>query len=312
MVLLSNVSLKPYSTLRAGGAAEYLGIVRSSDELATVAAVAQVGHIRTTILGGGSNILPSDDGVAGLVLVNRAHEIDISGDGIVTVDTGCPIQDVFLRTAQVGLSGLQFAVGVPGSIGGALVSNAGAYRSSIGELLTELEVVADGKRRWVAPDWLGLSYRDSRLRKDQSLQAVMLRARMKLTRGSARTVFAEARDYQRQRISKQPPSPSAGSFFKNVYNQDLADKLPGLTEGMRKAGVVPAGFLIEACGLKGYRHGGAMFGERHANFILNVGGASAFEIRTLAGVAKKRVEVAFGVKIEEEVLYLGDWSRFQD
>jgi UDP-N-acetylmuramate dehydrogenase len=122
--------------------------------------------------------------------------------------------------------------------------------------------------------------------------------------------FDEAREYQRQRIGKQPPPASAGSFFKNVLDKALADSLDTLTEGMKKAGVVPAGYLIEACGLKGHRLGGAMLARKHANFILNVGGASATEIRDLAEFTKSRVRERFGVELEEEVLFLGDWSQY--
>jgi UDP-N-acetylmuramate dehydrogenase len=128
--------------------------------------------------------------------------------------------------------------------------------------------------------------------------------------GGAKAIYDEAREYQRQRISKQPPPASAGSFFKNVQHPELAETLPGLSDGMRKAGVVPAGFLIEAAGLKGFRLGGAMLGSKHANFILNVGKASAFEIRRLADHAKTVVLEKFGIQLEEEVLYLGNWDRY--
>ncbi|MCC7231183.1 MAG: hypothetical protein IT203_12390, partial [Fimbriimonadaceae bacterium] len=113
-----------------------------------------------------------------------------------------------------------------------------------------------------------------------------------------KAIYDEAREYQRQRISKQPPSASAGSFFKNVNDPDLAQTLPGLSDGMREAGVVPAGFLIEAVGLKGFRMGGAMQGARHANFILNVGNATATEIRRLALFTKGKVRETFGVELE--------------
>ncbi|RYG20537.1 hypothetical protein EON82_20105, partial [bacterium] len=129
----------------------------------------------------------------------------------------------------------------------------------------------------------------------------------RLPHGEPKKIYDEAREYQRQRISKQPPSPSAGSFFKNVVDADLAQGIPGLTDGMRAAGVVPAGFLIQECGLKGHRIGGAMLGVRHANFLLNVGGAKASDLRALAAYARERVLEKFGVALEEEVLYIGRW-----
>ncbi len=303
-----NVSLQPYTTLKAGGRAERFLIVRTSHELANACIAAQREGVATTILGSGSNVLPSDNGVAGLVIMNFARRISIARTGEVLADTGCAFQDLFLKASQAGLQGLEFAVGIPGTLGGALVSNAGAYRSSVSEFLTELEIVSDAARQWVQPSFMHFSYRDSLLRSTAGLQCALVRVRMQMPRGSKKEIYDEAREYQRQRISKQPAQASAGSFFKNVNDRALADLLPGLPKGLREAGVVPAGFLIEAVGLKGYRRGGAMFGLRHANFMLNVSNASASEIRDLAEFGKAEVLRRFSVRLEEEVLYLGKWT----
>lgn len=306
----SGVSLAPYTTLKAGGAAEFFHIARSVDEVAETALNAQQRGIATTVLGSGSNMLPSDAGVPGLVMLNLASNISIESDGTVTADTGIAFQDLFLKTVQNGLKGLEFAVGIPGTLGGALVSNAGAYRSNVSEFMLGLEVVYEGKRQWVDASFMQFSYRDSILRRPNPPQCTMLRAKMRLPKGDIKASFDEAREYQRQRIGKQPPQASAGSFFKNVLNKELAESLDTLTEGMKKNGVVPAGYLIEACGLKGHRIGGAMMAKRHANFILNVGGATATDIRRLAEHTNKVVQDKFGVTLEEEVLYLGDWSGY--
>lgn len=306
----SQVPLRLYTTLRAGGKAERFTHVSDVAELAEAIQLAHKEDWPLTILGSGSNMLPSDDGVPGLVVLNQARRIAVAKTGEVLADTGCLFQELFLKTAQAGLHGLEFAVGIPGTLGGALVSNAGAYRSNVSEFITRLEVVHDGERKWVEPSFMEFSYRDSLLRSPNPPKVGVLRVEMRLPVGQSKAIYDEAREYQRQRISKQPPPASAGSFFKNVLHEDLAQSLPGLSDGMRKAGVVPAGFLIEAAGLKGYRLGGAMQGARHANFILNVGNASAFEIRRLAIFTKSVVKEKFGVELEEEVLYLGDWSKF--
>lgn len=285
-------------------------VARTADEFAEASQHAQRMGRHVTILGYGSNILPSDDGVPGLVLLNLARRIEIASEGNLVADTGCMFQDLFLKTTQAGLKGFEYAVGIPGTLGGALVSNAGAYRSCVAEFLTELEIVFEGKREWVAPSFMEFSYRDSILRRPDPPQCAVICVRMRLPGGDRKGSYDEAREYQRQRISKQPPPASAGSFFKNVSDRGLAESLEGLPIALRQVGVVPAGYLIEACGLKGYRQGGAMFGMRHANFILNVGGASAFAIRDLATLAKKRVREKFGLELDEEVLYLGDWSRY--
>jgi len=307
-----NQSLKPFTTLRAGGTAETFMFAQSVDDLASIAEHAQRDDWHMTILGCGSNVLPSDSGVEGLVVVNRADSIEVSADGTVTVDSGCGFQELFLKTVQAGLSGLEFAVGIPGTVGGALVSNAGAYRSNISEFLTSIEVVFEGKRKWVEPAFMEFSYRDSILRRTTPPQCVLVQMKFRLPIGNQKSSYDEAREYQRQRISKQPPPASAGSFFKNVNNRVLASSLETLSPKMQDAGVVPAGFLIENAGLSGTRHGGVMVGRRHANFLLNVADASATEIRQLAGLVKRKVNERYGVSLEEEVLYLGDWSLFKE
>ncbi|MDR3692412.1 MAG: UDP-N-acetylmuramate dehydrogenase [Fimbriimonas sp.] len=303
------MSLKPYTTLRAGGAAEQFVVARSADDMASISEYAHRHDLPVTYLGYGSNVLPSDDGVPGLTVLNRSSRIEIDRNGTVRAETGCSFQDLFLKSVQSGLRGLEFAVGIPGSLGGALVSNAGAYRSCVSEFLTELEIVLDGTRQTVSPSWMEFSYRNSILRRAKPPRCALLSVTMKLPKGDPKRSYDEAREYQRQRIGKQPPSPSAGSFFKNVNDSVLAESLETLPPALKVAGVVPAGYLIEQAGMKGYRFGGAMMGRRHANFVLNVKNATAAEIYHLAESVKKRVARRFGVCLEEEVLYLGDWSR---
>lgn len=300
------VSLAPYTTLRAGGPAERFAIAKTADEMAELVRE----ESQFFVLGWGSNLLPSDAGMPGLVVLNLASAISVSASGEVEADAGCSFQELFLKTAQAGLRGLEFAVGIPGTLGGALVSNAGAYRSNVSEFLTEIELMESGERRWVDPSWMSFSYRDSRLRQPGATPTALLRVRLRLPKGEPKAIYDEAREYQRQRIGKQPPPASAGSFFKNVVNAELAQRIDGLTDGMRKAGVIPSGFLIEAVGLKGFRLGGARLAPRHANFMTNTGRATATEIRSLAEHARDKVFDRFGVNLEEEVLYLGDWSRY--
>lgn len=304
--------LKSFTTLRAGGPAESFFIARTADDLANIVETAQRDDWPTTVLGWGSNVLPSDAGVSGLVVCNRADRITVSNDGEVHAESGCSFQELFLKTAQAGLHGLEFAVGIPGTLGGALVSNAGAYRSNVSEFLTAIEVVFEGNRQWVEPGFMHFSYRDSILRRPDPPQCAIVSVKFQMPNGDPKTIYDEAREYQRQRIGKQPPSASAGSFFKNVYDADLAESLRNLPQKMKAAGVVPAGYLVEHTGLQGTRHGGAEVSRRHANFLLNTRNATATEIRQLAGLVKRKVSEQFGVTLEEEVLYLGDWSGYQE
>ena len=305
-----NVSFKTYTTLMAGGNAAYLCDIHDVNIFARAAAEAQTRGLPHIILGSGSNILPSDKGYAGLVLVNHCREMRFSAKESYA-ECGCWFQDVSMRAAQAGLSGLEFAVGIPGTLGGALVSNAGAYQSSIGELLTEVELVREGKRRWEKPEYLEFQYRDSLLRRSDPPAIALLAVKMQLTPKTQIEIYNKARDLQVQRISKQPPHPSAGSFFKNVRDPELAQRVEGLAPMLREKGVIPSAVLIEQCGLKGATIGRARISERHANFICNLGGATAWDIRSLARLAKERVMEKFGTELEEEALYLGDWSDWE-
>jgi UDP-N-acetylmuramate dehydrogenase len=296
--------LSRHTTLRVGGPADLFLYARDRDTLAEVASVGQRLNLPILFLGEGSNVCIGDTGIRGLTIRNACRNVDIGP--LTRVECGCNFMRLFLVTMRAGLSGLEFAVGIPGTVGGALVSNAGAYRSNICDLVRQVEVVEQGERRWVNPEWMEFSYRDSRLRRDGGKPAVLLCADLQLSPGNKTQIRLRAKDFQYQRILKQPWEPSAGSWFKNVLDRDLAESLPTLPRAMKEAGVVPAGYLTEACGLKGFAIGGAMIAPRHANFIVNRGGASASDLRAVAEIAKQRVLQKFGVCLEAEVMCIGD------
>lgn len=296
-----------HTTLRVGGPAALFYKVRDLEEFAQIAQWCQQNGVPTFIMGHGSNILVSDRGIPALVLYNACERVEIGEE--TYAQTGISFRELFLKTAQKHLSGLEFAVGIPGTLGGALVSNAGAYRHNIADRVIALEVVSEGERRWVPPEWMEFSYRGSKLRRPNAPHTALLSVRLRLTPDSRLAILSRARQLQRQRIEKQPPESSAGSFFKNVYSNDLAERVTNLPATLREAGVVPAGFLIEACGLKGYALGGAAVSHKHANFLINRGWATATDFRRLADLIKARVYEQFGVWLEEEVLTVGDWSE---
>lgn len=308
--LQRDVLLAPYTTLRVGGPADYFLTVTRAEDLADAVVGAQRRSFPYFLLGGGSNICVSDKGVRGLVILNLCDRCEI---GTTTrVDCGHNLMSAFLKSARAGLSGLEFAVGIPGSVGGALVSNAGAYRQNIDRLVRSLYVVEGGNAKRVGAEWMEFSYRDTRLRKPGRKPAVVVSVTLELTPKPRREILARARDNQRQRIFKQPWNPSAGSFFKNVADPALAQIVPDLPIPLRESGVVPAGFLIQACGGKGLTVGGAQITGRHGNIFVNRGGATASDFRRLAETVKGRVRDRFGVDIEEEVLCVGDWSGWDD
>lgn len=303
-------SLAPWTTLRAGGPAEMFALARSHQELVELVCHVHGSDQPLTLLGWGSNVLPSSSGVQGSVVVNQAEELTISPEGRVVASSGISFQKLFLKTAQAGLTGLEFAVGVPGTLGGALVSNAGAYRGSIGDYVIGIKAVHEGRLIEAGPELLQLSYRDSILRRPNPPRLIITQVVLQLAPGSPKRIYDLARENQRQRISKQPPPASAGSFFKNVNDRALAESLRGLPDPLKQAGVVPAGYLIEQAGLKGHRQEGCCFHPKHANFIVNMGGATPEAIRRLAEHAKRMVKEACGAELEEEVLYIGDWAGF--
>ena len=297
--------LSRYTSLRVGGTARLYVPCFNTDDLAEAAAAVQLTGTNHLILGGGSNVCISDAGFPGVVIHNLSNTLQIGE--ITQVDCGFNFMQLFQKSAFASLSGLEFAVGIPGSVGGALVSNAGAYRKDIKGLVRAIEVVEGGIRKVVGPEWMEFSYRDSRLRSGLREPALLVSVTLNLIPGNRRKIIEEARDYQRQRISKQPWYPSAGSFFKNVNDFELAQSLATLTDGMKKNGVVPAGFLSDACGCRGLKLGGAEISERHGNFVINRAGATARDIFNLTREVKQRVASQFGVELEEEVMLVGEF-----
>jgi len=300
-----------HTTLKVGGPARWFWAASDIEILAQVLALCARRDIPYLFIGHGSNLLMSDAGYDGLVIQNRCKGCEVGEE--TRAESGVSFGSLFMQTARAGFSGLEWAIGIPGTVGGALVSNAGAYRGNIGPLVRSVRVFTDGRDQTVGPQWMEFSYRDSRLRRAGIGRTVILSCTLHLAEhGDPDTILAHAKEYQAQRRAKQPYAPSAGSFFKNVNDKALAESLPHLPAGMKAAGVVPAGFLSEACGLKGLRVGGAEVSPTHANFLVNAGGATASDLRTLACRVKAAVQERFGVALEEEVLYVGDWNNWSE
>ncbi len=296
-----------HTTLKVGGPARWFWAASDVEELAQVLRFCAENSVPYLFIGHGSNLLMSDFGYDGLVIQNRCKGCVVGKE--TRAESGVSFGSLFLQTARAGYEGLEWAIGIPGTVGGALVSNAGAYRGNIGPLVSSVRVFSNGRDQTVGPEWMEFSYRDSRLRRAGIGSTVVLSCTLRLTeRGEPDTIIAHAKEYQAQRRAKQPYAPSAGSFFKNVQSRALAESLDTLPSGMKAAGIVPAGFLSELCGLKGLRVGGAEVSEKHANFLINAGGATASDLRTLAEQVKAVVFERFDVALEEEVLYVGDWS----
>jgi len=295
--LQRDVCLAPYTTFRIGGPADFLYLAGSADGLAAAVLATREAGLPCTILGQGSNVLVGDRGVRGLVIVNRAGARRWSEDGTVWVETGAALGDVVEEAAAHGRSGVEHFVGIPGTVGGALWQNvhflSPAPRRertvSIAEVFESCEVLtAGGERRTVGAGYVRFGYDDSVF---QHRPDVALAATFRLGAGEPAAVRRVMAENLLWRAEKHPPLdvfPSAGSVFRKV-------------EGMG------AGRLVEACGLKGQRSGGAQISPHHANIIVNLGGASARDVLALVERAQRAVLERFGVRLEPEIRLLGEF-----
>ncbi len=309
-----NEPMARHTTLRVGGPARYFYPATDLDTLAAILPALSEAGIPYLFVGHGSNLLMSDRGFDGVVIQNRCKKTVIDGaTGAVHAECGASLGSLFMQTQRAGLAGLEWGIGIPGTVGGALVSNAGAYRGNIGPLVRRVRAFFEGTVSEFGPEWFGFSYRDSRLRNETPPRTVVLSVDLQLTPAAdPDAVFAAAKRYQSERRAKQPLEPSAGSYFKNVQSRALADRFDDLAPALKEAGVVPTGFLSMKAGCPGWREGGAMVSEKHGNFLVNAGGATATDFRRLADRVKARVLDEFGVTLEEEVLAVGDWGEYEE
>jgi len=273
------------TSLKIGGPAEALATISDCQEITQVLAFAQNNNLPWRILGKGSNVLISDDGVAGITLIlgDSFRRLEKTGPLEIIAGAASALPAVSHFCQQNGLSGLEFAAGIPGSVGGAVLTNAGAFGGQLADCLDAIDLcAADGPRTLPAGE-LRFTYRAWLDAAKWRGQAVIVAARFVLRPDEPAAIAARMENYRRQRHERQPHGvASAGSFFKNP---------PGDS----------AGRLIDACGLKGLRVGNAMVSPEHANFLVNTGAASAADMRELARQVRETVFNRHGVRLEEEV-----------
>jgi UDP-N-acetylmuramate dehydrogenase len=286
--LQSGAPLAPYTAARIGGPAEYLLTVRSAAELEQAVGMLWELELEFRILGGGSNVLVADEGVSGVVVLNQARSVRFE-DQSVHAESGAVLGTVARRAVERGLSGLEWAATVPGTIGGAVVGNAGAHGGDTAGSLEQAEILhrQEGRSSWGA-EQLEFSYRESWLKRNPG-QAVVLAASFGLEPSEPELAKAKMQEFIDYRRKTQPTGASLGSMFKNPEGDY-------------------AGRLIEAAGLKGERRGGAEISSVHANFFVNHGDASASDVYGLIETARERVADQFGVDLELEIELLGDWE----
>ena len=279
------VALSRYTTLGTGGPARWFDLPESAEQLGARLAWADSEGLPVAVVGLGSNLLVADDGFPGLV-VKLSGELARAGaaDGLLTAGGGAPLAVCLHRTRAAELGGLEFVCAIPGTVGGGIWMNAGAYGGDIASVLERALVVDAGGAAWRAPAELGLRYRSSGLRPGQVVAAAEFRLEPRAAVEIKSTVAA----MQAQRKAAQPTNKRTfGSVFKNPEHE------------------LTAGRMLEACGLRGFAIGGAQISPKHANFIENAGEARTADAVALIAEARRRAREQFGVVLQPEVQLLG-------
>ena len=284
--VLENAPMSRYTTFRVGGLADVLFLPASVEELQQALAAAKAQGIPVCLIGNGSNLIVRDGGIRGLVIVLGEPFSEVRVEGMqVWAQAGARLSAVAAAAQRAGLAGLEFASGIPGTLGGGCAMNAGAYGGELKDVLLWADVLLDGELRRLSRDEMEMGYRSTMpLRRG----AIVVSACFELRRDDPEAIQERMRDLANRRREKQPLNlPSAGSTFKRPEGHF-------------------AGALIEQCKLKGCRIGGAQVSEKHAGFIVNVGEATAADILNLIEHVQHVVQAQTGVHLETEVRVLGE------
>jgi UDP-N-acetylmuramate dehydrogenase len=291
----SDVPLAPFTTFKVGGPAEWLLETKSSEDIVDALRLAHCCGVEVTLLGGGSNVLIGDRGGRGLVIRTRAGQMESISASRVRADAATTINGLVRWTVQRGIAGLEAWAGTPGTVGGAIYGNAHFGGRLIGELVESVHLAGrSGSTSDVAVDAMQFGYDRSRL---QTSGEVLLSAVFRVSAGDPAALRETARRSLAYRKQTQPlETPSAGCIFQNPTRADVPADIPA-----------SAGALVDRAGLKGAARGDARVSVAHANFIVNQGRATAADIRGLIDLCRTRVRERFGVRLQEEIVYLGEF-----
>jgi len=293
--LRTDVPLAPFTTFKVGGPAQWLLETTSADELVDALRIAHTSGVGVTLLGGGSNVLIGDRGVNGLVLRPRGGQIEQMSGERVRADAPTTINGLVRWTVHRGIAGLEAWAGTPGTVGGAIYGNAHFGGRLISELVESVRLASrDGSVREVPQGDMEFGYDRSRLQKTGE---VLLSAVFRVSRGDPAALRDVARKSLAYRKKTQPlETPSAGCIFQNPDAAQVPAGIPA-----------SAGALVDRAGLKGAGRGDARVSAAHGNFIVNEGHATAADIRGLIDLCRGRVQEQFGVTLQEEIVYLGEF-----
>ncbi len=309
-----NVSLKNYTTFRIGGPAKYFFIAENEKEIKKAVETAKELNLKYFILGGGSNILISHKGFDGLVIKTQNSRLrfqkNFGGQAklkTIYVDAGVKLGELVKFSVDNNLTGMEWAAGIPGTLGGAIRGNAGAFGYSMADIIQEVTTL-NKDLRFTIYDLRNIKYgyRDSIFRSNKD---IILSAILKLEKGDSKISEKKIQEYLQKRKSIQPLKyPSVGSIFKNILFSEVspeAFKKCLKLEQFRQSGKIPAGWLIENTGLSGKKIGGAQVSEKHSNFIINIGNARAEDVAILISLIKQKIRNKFDLQLMEEIEYIG-------
>jgi len=304
-----DVLMKNYTTYKIGGPAKYFFVAKTNEDLVKALRAAKNFKLPVFILGGGSNLLVSDKGLKGLVIKVSIDNIELDGNA-VTAAAGVNLTKLANLLAKNNLTGFEWASGIPGgTVGGAIYGHAQAFGTKISSSVESVRAVnlKNFRLEKFSKKQCKFSLKSSIFKKRKDL--IIVSVVFKFKKAGLKEIQNKTKEFLTYRKTRHPLNfPSAGSTFvnpeKRIKNRKLLEKFPEL-ENYNKIGVIPAGYLIEKCGLSGKKVGGAQISEKHANFIINIGGARAKDVMALMSLAKKEVKKCFGISLESEVQFAG-------
>ncbi len=284
--LRQNEPMSKHTTFKTGGNADLMALPSQTEEIIGIINICKANNIPYYVIGNGSNLLVSDRGIRGVVIKLGTEFSQIRADNnIITAQAGALLSAVAQRALREELKGMEFAAGIPGSIGGGICMNAGAYGGELKDIVKEVKVLYKGEVKALSNEECGFGYRHSRIMEEGM---IVLEVKLKLEKGNPSEIKAVMDDLALRRREKQPlDKPSAGSTFKRPEGNF-------------------AGKLIEEAGLKGFSIGGAQVSEKHCGFVVNTGKATTDDILSLINSVKERVYQNSGIMLEPEVRFLGE------
>ena len=302
-----NVPMKDLTTFKIGGEAGYFYTAKDVRGLKEAVLWVKEKKLPFFVLGNGSNLLVSDKGFKGLVIKIEAKNVTLKNN-LISAEAGALLIQLVTLALENSLTGFEWMAGIPGSVGGSINGNAGAFGDYMADSVKSVKAlnVSNMEIKTIGRSECGFGHKKSIFKENKNL--IILSAEFALKKGDTREIKEKMTDHLIFRRIRHPKEPSAGSIFKNIEAENLKPdffkKVPEAGSIM-KNNILPAGFFIEKSGLKGRESGGAKVSEKHSNFIVNFDNAKAKDIVKLIGLIKKEVNKKFGIKLEEEIQYLG-------